>query len=412
MNALQIEAGLLKESGALGRSSQLIDLFDFLVASSEEVRSPKESEIAHHVYGKPANFDASQDALVRVHIHRLRGKLDQYYAAHPSPKKTRLCIPKGEYRLALQAEDADKGTAPARADYWKPVALMLLAMLLFGAGWIAFRPESVRLTAVQTSPFWRDFLGGEKTTLVIVGDHYLYGEHGGRPGEERLVRDAAINSPEELDERRMLDPKIARQYFNTDTYQIPLGVAAALRHVVPVIVGPDPQRQRVRLLPMSQVTPDMLRAANIIYIGHLAGLDMLAEPVFGGSRFRLESQFTSLADKETGRTYTAAPSASPSPLKRLDIAYISSFPGSSDNRIIILAGAGDAGLMQAAEIATSSAKLESLLAAAKGNRDMEAVFEVTSVRNMNMGSRMAVASPLDTDAIWRSTSLDPPRTRR
>lgn len=64
-NALLQEAERIRSSGALGEAG-LRRLFDYLVANSLEDRSPKEIAIAIDVFGRGADFDVSQDALVRV----------------------------------------------------------------------------------------------------------------------------------------------------------------------------------------------------------------------------------------------------------------------------------------------------------------------------------------------------------
>ena len=56
-------------------------------------------QIAVDVFGKPEHFDVSQDATVRVYIHRLRRKLAEFYDGEHAETATRLVIPKGEYRI-------------------------------------------------------------------------------------------------------------------------------------------------------------------------------------------------------------------------------------------------------------------------------------------------------------------------
>ena len=76
-------------------------LLEFLVACSIEGRTPKELEIAMEVFGKGADFDPSQDSMVRVYAHNLRQKLDQYYATDGRADAGRLSLARGEYRVSL-----------------------------------------------------------------------------------------------------------------------------------------------------------------------------------------------------------------------------------------------------------------------------------------------------------------------
>ena len=72
---LQEEAQKIERSGALGRSRSYVRLLGFLVECSLNGRTPKELEIAMEVFGKGADFDPSQDSMVRVYAHNLRQKL-------------------------------------------------------------------------------------------------------------------------------------------------------------------------------------------------------------------------------------------------------------------------------------------------------------------------------------------------
>src|SRR5215469_5959878 len=103
-DAAKIEdhAERIRASEVLGRSDQLRRLFDYLLECTRTGKVPKESVIAVEVFGRGTDFDVSQDAAVRVYIHKLRRKFDEFYAAHPELGTARLTIPKGEYRLVLE----------------------------------------------------------------------------------------------------------------------------------------------------------------------------------------------------------------------------------------------------------------------------------------------------------------------
>src|ERR1700710_2152626 len=98
-DSLHSHAELIRSSGILGRSELLLRLFNFLAQCSVAERTPKELEIALEGFGKRADFDVGQDAMVRVYILKLRRKLDDYYAGAGAAQPQRLVLPKGEYRL-------------------------------------------------------------------------------------------------------------------------------------------------------------------------------------------------------------------------------------------------------------------------------------------------------------------------
>ncbi|RYG18023.1 MAG: hypothetical protein EOO07_09880, partial [Chitinophagaceae bacterium] len=61
----------VKESGVLSRSVHLNSLFEFLYFCHKNNRIPKEFEIAMEGMGRDDGFDVTQDAMVRVYIHKL-----------------------------------------------------------------------------------------------------------------------------------------------------------------------------------------------------------------------------------------------------------------------------------------------------------------------------------------------------
>lgn len=78
MDELQRQAEQFRASGLLGKSGALSRLFDFLLSRSLVGEVPKEIEIALQVFGKGANFDVAQDSVVRVYVHKLRRRLEEF----------------------------------------------------------------------------------------------------------------------------------------------------------------------------------------------------------------------------------------------------------------------------------------------------------------------------------------------
>lgn len=388
MGGIEQEARRLLESGALGRSPQLVELFEYLVAASARNRSPKEAEIAHDVFGRDAAFEPAQDALVRVHVHRLRTKLERFYAENTAEGGERLAIPKGEYRLVLEqpgAAMAEAGLDPEpvrRLVPWRGIALVLLAVSAALAMALVTGLGGSDGSAPAPSQMWDGYRHDSRTALIIAGDR--------------------LHDPAATDAARA--PGRPSSIEATD---LPVGVATALRHVIPALIAGNPGRQRLRLLPMSQVTPDMMRAANIVYVGQFSEIAMIGEPLFAAARIVPTADGHALIDRKTGKEIARAPDErSGDPLKQSDFGYIASFRGPSGNRITIISGGGNAGLMQAAEVAAAEERIAQIIAASGGKGDFEAVLTVTSLHDMNMGSRLALAAPLDASSIWREGTIN------
>ena len=408
---LAAEAQRLRASGALGRSGVLTRLFDFLAEAAHDAAPPKEAEIAYAVFGKAAAFDGGQDATVRVYVHRLRKKLEDHYAGPGRAAPVRLTIPKGEYRLvARPAGEADAAApppaaaAPSRRRWAIALAVLAGLNLAAWAGWWATHRDP--LAAVRHTAPWAGLGSGERPLLVVLGDYYIFADIDEATGAGRLVREYGVNSRGDLDAWLMDHPEAVGRYRDLDLFYLPVGAAFALRDVLPVLAPKAAARDDVRVVMASDLTPEMLKRNDVLYVGFLSGLRLLRDPVFAGSRFKVGETYDELIDTRTGRTYESqegGPDQSQSAQR--DFGYFAAFRGPTGNRIVILAGDRDMGLMQAAEQVTAPASLKAIRAQAGRADAFEALFEAQGLRRANLGGRLILAAPLAADRIWA-----PPKT--
>jgi TolB-like protein len=82
-----------------GRAS---DFLRFVVGKTlaGEASRIKGRTIGIHVFGRPPNYDAKSDSLVRVEASRLRQRLTEYYAGEGAGNRVRLELPRGRYAVA------------------------------------------------------------------------------------------------------------------------------------------------------------------------------------------------------------------------------------------------------------------------------------------------------------------------
>lgn len=406
------EAERLRERKALGRSDLLRSLFDFLVERSLEGAPPKEVEIAVAVFGKNAAFDMSQDASVRVYVHRLRKKLDEFYA-EDQPVHGRLAVPKGEYRIVFEpaSENAPAARRPISKRTWIVAAVLLL--LLNGLVWTALYgllPARRAGAEARALAPWSQALRNGRQTILVVGDYYIFDEIDPATGADRLVREYTINSARDLSRHLLKNPQKAGRYKDLGLSYLPVGAALALRDVIPVLAPPRGERDKLRVIVASDLTAEMLKQNNIVYVGYLSGLGLLRDPVFAGSRFTFGDTYDELIDRTTHQAYLSqegGPEVGGG--KRQDFGYFSTFEGPSGNRIIIVAGTRDTALMQVSEAATSRAELRSLLNAVRRAPAFEALYGVEGIRRMNLGGKRILASPLQVEKIWSTEPSDEPK---
>ncbi|HEX2802223.1 MAG TPA: hypothetical protein VHN73_09185 [Phenylobacterium sp.] len=402
---IQELAASLRARQALGRSAGLNRLFDYLVSVALSETRPKEFEVAAAVFGRSSNFDGAQDASVRVAIHRLRRKLEEFYAGPGKDDPIRLSIPKGEYRMVAEPRPPAAGIARSRPRAPWMAALALLAAINLGAWggfWLTHSGDRNLERARRAQP-WSELLRSTAPTLLVLGDYYIFGERDEAAGIDRLVREYDVNSREDLDAWLMKNPKAIGRYRDLDLYYLPIGSAFALRSIAPILAGAGGGMgtDRLRVAMASDLTSDMLKHNNIVYLGYLSGLGVLRGPVFAGSRFAIGDTYDELVDRASGRSYVSqegGPSAGEA--SHRDFGYVTAFKGPQGHRIVVIAGTRDVALMQAAEALAAPASLAALKRADKGAENFEALYEVQGIRRNNLNGRLIQAAPRSARNPW------------
>jgi hypothetical protein len=406
---LAAQAERLRATGALGRSAPIHKLFDYLLARSLEGAAPKEIEVAEAVFGRKFDFDVALDSTVRVYVHRLRRKLDDFYAGAGKAEPIRLAIPKGEYRLVAvsreQEEEIVRLAPEPRVAWLKPWMAMALAALLVanigvvGALWWKSREDN--FAWARRAPAWAAMTADQRPITVVLGDYYIFGELDEHREVSRLVREYNINSPEDLANFQMAHPDQGMRYLDLDLYYLPTSIGPALKSLMPVLAPNEKARERVRVITASHLTPDMLKRTDILYIGYLSGLGLLRDAVMDGSRFRFGDTFDELIDVSTGKHYVSqegGPEFDQS--ARRDYGYFATFEGQEGNRFMVIAGTRDVAVMNTAEAITSRDGLQALRDKAGDDKSFEALYEVMGVNRVNLRGKVLMTSPLRFGQTW------------
>lgn len=414
---MHAHAEQIRSSGVLGRSRLIRRLFDFLIDCSLTERAPKEIEVAIDVFGKDAGFDVTQDAMVRVYIHKLRRKLEEFYTGPGRGEAERLVIPKGAYRFLIepveQAESSQSAEAdpdpPARSRRSRWIAAALAASLLVNAGGLAWLWSSRwhrtpdELAQARESPVWSHILGDDRTIFLVLGDHYLYGQTDASHRLSRLVRDFSINSPSDLEQYLKAHPDEAGEDLDLQLSYLPTAAGFALRDVMPLLA---PAHRRIRVALASELNPALLTSAHIVYIGYLSGMGMLRDLVFAGSRFTPGGSEAELIDRTTGQRYVSQAAMPHGEEKYHDYGYFATFAGPTGNQIVVISGTRDVALMHTAEAVTQPRGLAALTASARGAGAFEALYDVYGMDRMNLDGKLLLTSKLNTARIWTGESAE------
>jgi hypothetical protein len=399
-------------------------LLEFLVECAAGERVPKELEIAIEVFGRGADFDPSQDSMVRVYAHNLRQKLEHYYATAGRGETQRLTLARGEYRVSMSRDDSGEVGEPTPVEPVSPPTVVVrersgvrwrhavlgLALLVIGGvlgATLALKREAPpsAARAIAASPIWAGLLDDDLPILVVVGDYYIYGELNEHGDVARLVRDFGVGSSKELDERMKNDSSLVSRYLNLDLTYLPMGSASALVDVMRVLYTSE---KPVRVVSMTEMSEADLKSSHIVYVGYISALDKLEDFVFASSSLTIGYTYDELRNIDTQELYTSEGGLPEMNRNYRDYALISTFPGPGGNQLLIVSGTRDAGLMQAAHALADPmyiASMEQVRPDTSGVKPpaFEMLYEVTGYGRTNLDARLVHTAPLNYEEIWGGT---------
>jgi hypothetical protein len=407
------------ELAALGVTFSKADvsrrLLAYLVECHLSGKVPRETDIALDVFHRDGSFDGSQDAVVRVAVRALRQKLDEFYNRAGAQRPFRLEIPRGAYRLTVVPQIAPVAAEPPLVEppprpSWLTgrgpwVTVALIACLL--AGVVLWKrpadPAPPAVVPARASVLWQPLLTSSRPLTIVLGDLLLFPNPSAEPGRIQLIRDARINTAEQL--RSFLgarpDAGSADPGTQVATTLIPKSVAYGLVDVLPVV---SDGRREVSVHILDELQVEDLRTHDVLFMGPLVRIGPLADALFRNSRyeFNYDHEPRRLRDRITGKEFA------PSTGRRenaSDYGLFASLRGPSGNRIMIFASVGsDLGLLPLMRYATSAQGLEELRRRLADSGplpdEFEAVMAVSGYYRTDLSAEMV-------DAHKRSGELQP-----
>ena len=388
---------------AKGRSSNQVALFDLLVERSMDERSPKEIEIALALFGNKASLDTNTDSGVRVYVHRLRKRIDDYYRGKSG---TRLVIPKGEYRILLEDVDAPEPhlgplTRITRILTVNPtlsigLSFILCAALIFASWQMEIWPTDRSRTsaAVNARP---DLFAGTNAwhdPLFAIGDNLLLAETEDQLVIQRMILNPEVQTRESFGRFLIDHPEKFYELYDfglrfspIETVEIAWKVQEALSAST---IG---KRKDAAMMPVSSIGTEKLQSHDIIYVGRLSQLGMLHQYAFSHSRLRLTA-YDQLTDKLNGTVFKGQVYVATGANAKPDYGYLSIQASPGGRTLVIMAGLGDRGTAAIADLLHSPEALASLKKNLGKARHFEALFEVTTLPSRPTNRRLILLNPL------------------
>jgi len=384
------ELARVRASGILAESGRLRELFDYLAARGPDAPPATQADIADRVFGQPDT--EGDDATARVYVHRLRKRLDDFYAAEgDGADGARLVLPAGTYVLRL-AGGTEPPSVPeaaiAAGRKWWVIGLGFAAALV--ATFLLGRELPRSDDAPPVNAFWQPFIESDRPIVIVVGDYYMYGEYDSiDPDLSRLIRDFRVNSPMDLAALQEAEPE---RYGNAEdvglTY-LPLSTAYGLREILPILTRGG---RNVSVVAASDLHADTAREANIVYVGLIGAMGLLQDTTFFGSGFVLGESYDEVIDKATRKTYTSEEARNlASPASYRDYGYVGRFRAPGGSLVAVIAGQRETALRGVAPILAAETLPEPLEALAESDRGMEALFQVTGQQGADLSDKLIVA---------------------
>lgn len=406
----------LLASDSLSKSETSRKLVSYLVERAIRNDAPKETDIALDVFGKDASFHGSDDSVVRVSVRTLRQKLTEYYAGPGRDDELHFEIPKGGYRLIFVPQvrpvvapvvlpSPAMTTAPVQPPAGWPrralwltgaaVALLLISLFANIYQWNGNRTaENPAVARARDSAVWADMVASHRPLTMVLGDLFMYTQTDSATGHTIYVRDASINSSEELRALLASNPPFAAERGQRYVTMIQKSAAVGMAAILPIVTRPG---RTIDVVVRDDFTGDGIRDKDIIYIGPLVRLGPLAGYYQSRSRYRYNTEGSTITDVAAHKVY--APEGTLGG-QRLDYALAAKFNGPAGNHIMIFtAGGRNAGLLQIVRTLTSPeglAEFEKKLHASSSKvpDEFEALLTVTGFKTTDLAASIVEVNPL------------------
>jgi hypothetical protein len=271
------------------------------------------------------------------------------------------------------------------------LALVVGLLLVAAAGFFLGRSTTEEGQAPPVNAMWQPFLDSPRPKLVVVGDYYMYGEIDPvQPEQSRLIRDFRVNSPMDLAGLQEAEPGRYGKAEDVGLTYLPFATAYGLREIMPILAR---NGRQVTVVAASELHPDAIREANIVYIGLIGALGTLEDTAFSGSGFEVGESYDELIDTASRRIYTSDEARRlAAPVFYRDYGYVTRFRAPGGSLVAVVAGARETALRGLGPIiagATLPDRIESL--AEDDGAGMEALFQVTGQQGADLSDRLLVA---------------------
>lgn len=389
--AQQINKHLTKvfHSQCFSKSVVVKELLKYLVEKSLKGEIPKEFEIAYEVFGQKDN--QGKEKNIRIYIHNLRKKLNEYYKQEGISDEVILSIPKGAYSVTFSLNK--KVIIQNKIAKLSPI--ILAASLIFLLLSLVIFPSKKR-SKVTSSFMWKEIYDSDFPTLIILGDHYFVNTRNALG--MHATRLMNINSEVDFDELVEKNPEIADNFKKTEQTYINQQGPFCLYKVMNTLGGGEVD---IDLRYSSNLEWEHLTASNSIFIGSYKTQNILKKAYEKiGVSFNIEHSQLSYSIKDSTFVFNSGSSD----FLNLEYATFIYFQTSDKRNVMALMCNTDIGNVASIKYLSEPENLEFLQQQIKDfpSRNFKAVFEVRGKQQTDFKIVLKRIDPIELkiEEVW------------
>ena len=330
-------------------------LLKYLVDESIKNHSPTEYDIAINVFDRDANFNPNEDAIVRVSIHNLRKKLENFYLHEGKHAKIQLEIPKGCYEIIFNDSKARARKSLSNKKLWLAFSFLVLLALLI---WTRFEIWHLKRNLqyeqqISHHPVFKGIYNSTLPKLIVLGDDFFFLERS--KGQEIIVRKHNINSLNDL-RQLILNSPDEKIKGKTPYAFIPMSSIKPLLSILPIFKS----GQKISFQYSSALQSKDLLNNDIIFFGTFRNLYILNQIIKNQVlNYVVGTGQNSLTLNIGDSLFTYTLNGNPEK-EHSDYCLVIKIPGPNQNTILLFISFFETGMIGALQYLTNPESLKEL----------------------------------------------------